>query len=402
MPDLVQWSEVQQPFGLWGDTCRAAALVGHDYGGTHARTGVFLRQQDGSWTCARAGSVRHEGQRRLIDAGVGEALAWVRRNLGATATVRLGLGCKGPTDVRSGWTDPGAHFAWGAHNVVERYAQAHANAFEHIVAANDLVTCALGAVLAEDVRRQLARELARWNSAHSDRPIPLDDLHRDVAVLSVGTGAGYKVIGRDGRIGEGGEVWTLYAPIDLDLLNWLRRRYRAEAARRDGVASRYALYTEKFVSSASLPLVYEYLTSALGETPAPGIARGIAEAPDPPAAISDAARGGCPVCARVLVYLAVHLASLCQQIVQAHRPRSLVLCGPSLLVPNWELLQAPFLRYFRREFGAGPVEFPLVVESVVGLREWMLQAAIAIDRTPHPGVVGAGYLAAHAEFYQRA
>jgi len=396
----VVWREDHADLGGWEDRSDAVALVGHDYGGTFARTGIYLRSSEGRWQRVRVGSVRHEGQRELIDAGVAEAWRWIRERLGSSAVVRLGLGCKGPTDTRTGWTDPGTHFAWGRHNVVAYFHERHPGAFAEIVAANDLVTGALGAALSPEVQAQIAAFLDAWNAAHPDDPIPTDRLQTDLAVLSLGTGAGYKVIDAEGRVGQGGEVWTLYAPIDPAFFLWLWERHQREKARPDGDPTRYAPYTERFVSSGGLPLVLEYL-QARGENPSDALKEALAETGDLPQAISLAARAGCPLCRKVMLYLAVHVASLAQGIVQAHKPRALVLSGASLLVPNWELLEEPFFRYFRREFAGRPVEFPLVAESRIGLRSWIARTPVALDRSPLPGVDGAAYLAAHAEFFRQ-
>jgi hypothetical protein len=347
----------------------------------------------------RVGSVRHERRRELIDAGVAEALRWIRENVGASAVVRLGLGCKGPTDTRTGWTDPGAHFAWGRHNVIAYFNERHPNAFNQIVAGNDLMTCALGAALSPDVQGQIASFLNAWNAAHPDEPVPTERLQTDVAVISLGTGAGYKVIGKDGHVGEGGEIWTLYAPIDPRLFLWLWERHQSERMRPDGDSMRYAFYTERFVSGSGLPLFLEYL-EACGERPSDELRRALDEKDDLSEAISQAARAGCAVCRKVMLYLAVHLASLAQGVVQAHKPRALVLSGASLVAPNWQLLEEPFERYFRREFGERPIEFPLVAESRIGLKNWIARTPVAVDRSRLPGVDGAAYLAAHADFFR--
>lgn len=393
------WHDDNHDLGRWEDASEATVLIGHDYGGTSARTGIYLRSGEGSWRRARVGFVRHEGRWELIEAGVDEALAWIREHVGCSAVVRLGLGCKGPTDIRTGWTDPGTHFGWGRHNVVAHFQKRYPETFQRVIAANDLTTGALGAALSPEVQTQIAAFLNQWNQTHPDDPIPTERLERDIAVLSLGTGAGYKVIGADGRVGEGGEIWTLYAPIDPRFFWWLWERHQVEQTRPHGDPTRYAPYTERFVSGSGLPLFLEYL-EAFGERPAEVFRQALEETNDLAEAISQAARRGCPVCQKVMLHFAVHLASLAQSVVQAHKPRALALSGASLIAPNWELLQEPFERYFRREFGNQPVEFPLVAESRIGLKRWIMRTPVAVDRSRFPGVDGAAYLAAHAEFFQ--
>jgi len=389
----IDWIDDDSPLGAWGDDGSARVAIGHDYGGTSARTAVYTRLE-GVWRRVRHGSVRHDRSRGLIDLGVGDALSWVRERFGSDAKPVLGVGCKGPTDPSTGMTDPSTHFAWGKHNVVERYREQHPGAFGDVIAANDLMACALGVSLSPDVRTQIANAVSTWNALHPDDPLRDDSLNRDVAVVSLGTGAGYKVIGPDGRVGEGGEVWTLYAPVDLGFMNWLWEKYRSS---RD--AERYPLHVERYVSALGLPIFYEYLLVS-GRAPDPDAATAIRAAHDVPGAISEHARRGCSVCQMAFVHLGAHIAALAQGIVQAHKPRAVVLSGASLVAQNWPLLEEPFLRYFRRDFGGKPVEFPLAAESRIGLREWVARTAVAVGGSPMPGVDGAAYLAVHADFYR--
>lgn len=368
-------------------------LIGANYGGTNFRVGVYVRDEEVYHRVAIL-KTSLEGRLDVIESGLREAVDFARETLGHGGLIPLGVGCKGPTDPRTGDNNVYEHYpSWGrSFNIYRWLSERFPDTFSDVVAGNDLMVDAIGSSIDLSVHEQLGRYLRHWNDTHGGDLVDLGNLQTNMIVFTPGTGAGYKTIGKDGSVEMGGEIWTPYVPIELGFQGWAACKY---GQKQD---DRYLLNVERSVSAAAFGLFLEYVLDTKSFRNDAELREILGDSEE----IARRAReGGDAACLDVVRYHTMHMVSLAWGLVQDHMPRSIVFSG--WLPENWEMMKDDFYRVFNGDFKGDDETVPLylrLTKMADVIFDWNRRTGIAIDTSPWSCVDGAAMMANNAAFYR--